>query len=189
MWIHIPSNETAWEIWGQGKSVCVNKGNLWGRTRADIEQEVTTSKGESAKEVMIRKMHSPRQAILILTAQELSIQHEWSPYLAETFPNKVTSAWQNRQETDQEIFFQAIAGNSCLIGQLLPRLLWVQFCRFVFAFAFSLHPASTNAIVLPSILPLITIVANTQLDSHKQKDKNFCVFSSTTWDRYKLLNL
>ena len=54
----------------QEKSVCVNKGNLRGRTRADIDQEVTTSKGESAKELMIRKMHSPRQAILVLTGHD-----------------------------------------------------------------------------------------------------------------------
>ena len=48
----------------------VNRGNLRGRTRAHIDQEVTTSKGESAKERMIRKMHKPRQAILVLTGHD-----------------------------------------------------------------------------------------------------------------------
>ena len=50
MWIHIPSNETAWEMPKTGKKRLRKQGNLQGRTRADIEQEVTASKGQSAKE-------------------------------------------------------------------------------------------------------------------------------------------
>ena len=46
------------------------KRNPRGRTRADIDQEVTTSKGESAYELMIREMHCPRQAILVLTGHD-----------------------------------------------------------------------------------------------------------------------
>ena len=46
------------------------KGNLWGHTCADIGQEFTTSSGESAKELMIREMHLPRQAILAWTGHD-----------------------------------------------------------------------------------------------------------------------
>ena len=53
-----------------GKKRLREQGNLQGRTRADIEQEVTASKGQSAKEHMIRKMPSPRQAILVLTGHD-----------------------------------------------------------------------------------------------------------------------
>ena len=59
MWIHIPSNETAWEMpkTGKKRSCKQEKGNLRGSTRAaDIDQEVTTSNGESTGEVMIREM-------------------------------------------------------------------------------------------------------------------------------------
>ena len=40
------------------------------RVQISNTEEVTTSKGKSAKELMIRKMHSPRQAILILTGHD-----------------------------------------------------------------------------------------------------------------------
>ena len=158
MWIHIP-----WEMpkryRRQGKSVCESKGNLRGRTRADIDQKVTTSKGESAKELMIRKMHRPRQAILVLTGHDRTKNGSCRNILLQSYMcvTKPTRNWF------QEIFLQAIVGNSCSGSQLLSRLLWVRFCRFVFAFAFSLRPASTNGIVLPSILLLITIVANTSV--------------------------
>ena len=89
MWIHIPSNEKAWRCWRQGKSVCVNKGNLRGRTRADIKQEVTTSKGKSQGtydwENAQSSTSNPR-------FWQDTIQHERSPDVAETFSNNVTSA-------------------------------------------------------------------------------------------------
>ena len=119
--------------WRQGKSVCVNKGNL---LRAQT----------SNKKLQLRKVKAPTNSWLekctVLDRQSSfwqdPIQHERSPDLAETFSNEVTSAWQNRQETD-----------------------FKRFCGFVFAFAFSLRPASTNGTVLTSILLLITVVANT----------------------------
>ena len=62
--------ETAWEMPKTGKKRLRKQGNLQGRKRADIEQEVTASKGQSAKEHMIRKMHSPRQAIPVLIGHD-----------------------------------------------------------------------------------------------------------------------
>ena len=58
MWIHIPSNKTAWEMPKTGKKPSRKQGkrNLRGRTRVDSDQEGTTSNGESAKEIMIREM-------------------------------------------------------------------------------------------------------------------------------------
>ena len=58
MWIHIPSNETALEMprTGKKRSSKQGKGNLRGSTRAESDQEATTSNGECAKEVMIREM-------------------------------------------------------------------------------------------------------------------------------------
>ena len=58
------------EIPKTGKKRLRKQGKPSGRTRADIDQEVTTSKGESTKELMIRKMHRPRQAILVLTGHD-----------------------------------------------------------------------------------------------------------------------
>ena len=58
MWIHIPSNETALEMprTGKKRSSKQGKGHPRGRTRAESDQEGTTSNAESAKEVMIREM-------------------------------------------------------------------------------------------------------------------------------------
>ena len=56
MQIHHPSNETGWMMRKTSKkrSHKQGTGNERARTRAD--QEVTTSNGESAKQLMIREM-------------------------------------------------------------------------------------------------------------------------------------
>ena len=158
MWIHIP-----WEMpkryRRQGKAFAKAR-ETFGDVLVQIlikKLQLQPSKGESAKELMIRKMHRPRQAILVLTGHDRAKNGSCRNILQQSCMcvTKPTRNWF------QEIFLQAIVGNSFSGSQLLSRLLWVWFCRFVFAFAFSLCPASTNGIVLPSILLLITIVANT----------------------------
>ena len=42
-----------------------DKGYLRRRTHTDIDLKVTTLNGESAKELVIRRMHSARQAVLV----------------------------------------------------------------------------------------------------------------------------
>ena len=56
MWIHIPSNETGWELLniGKNRSCKQEKVNLQGHTCAD--QEVTTLNGESAKGLLLGEM-------------------------------------------------------------------------------------------------------------------------------------
>ena len=90
---------------------------------------------------------------------EDTIQHEPSPDLAglaETFSNKVTSAFQNRQETDFNRFSCRRSLATVVWATNFCHDSWVWFCGFVFAFAFSFCPASTNGIVLSSILFLIS---------------------------------
>ena len=152
MWIHISSHETAWGILKTRKkrSRKQGKGNLRGRNSCRF-----WSNSESAKEIMIRKMYIPRWAILVLTGHDPTWNKHGScrNILQENHicVRKPTRNWF------QEIFLQAIAGNNCSTGQLLPRLLWVRFCGFVFAFAFNFRPANTNTngLVLPSMLFLV----------------------------------
>ena len=101
MWIHIPPNETAWEMPKTGKKRCVHKG-----TFGDVRVQI------SNKKLQLRKAKAPRKLWLekctVLDKQSSfwqdTIQHERSSNLAETFSNEVTSAWQNRQETDFKKF-------------------------------------------------------------------------------------
>ena len=123
MWIRIPSNVTAWEMPKTGKKSSRKQGkaNLRGRTHADIDQEPL----RTAKAPRNLRLEKCRFLDWQSSFWQDTIRHEPSPDLAETFSNKVTCAWQNRHWRNwfQEIFLQAIAGNSCLTGQLLPRLL------------------------------------------------------------------
>ena len=159
MWIHIP-----WEMpkryRRQGKSVCVKQGKPSGT--------YTCRYRSKSYNFSLLKAKAPRNLWLEkctgLDRQSSFWQDtiERRTGLAETFSNKVTCAWQNRQETDFKRF-------SCRRSS--ATVVWAaNFCHdscesgsvgFVFAFVFSLRPASTNGIVLPSILLLITIVANT----------------------------
>ena len=135
---------------GKKSSRKQGEANLRGRTRADIDQEPL----RTAKAPRNLRLEKCRFLDWQSSFWQDTIRHEPSRDLAETFSNKVTCAWQNRHWRNwiQEIFLQAIAGNSCLTGQLLPRLLESGSACSSLPFAFNFHPASTNGIILPSIL-------------------------------------
>ena len=135
---------------GKKRSRKQGKRNLRRRTRADIDKKVTTSKGESAKELIIRQMYIPRRATLVLTGHDPTWTKAGS--CRNIFQRSHMCATKPTRNWFQEIFLQAIADNSFSTGQLLPRLLLgVLFTGFVFAFAFNFRPANTNGIILPSI--------------------------------------
>ena len=83
-----------------GKKRLRKQGNLQGRTRADIEQEVTASKGQSAKEHMIRKMHSPRFDRTRSNMNEARILQKLSP----------TKSYL-RDKTDKKLLRDILAGD------------------------------------------------------------------------------
>ena len=105
-------------------------------------------------------------------------------------------------------------GKNFLTGQLLQWLLWVRFCRFVFDFFTSVFNSLTNGLdstrLCSSSSSAINFSCSTweprsphQLDSCRmnskgfsslkvslnlRKDKDSCVFPSTTWKGYTVIS-
>ena len=107
-----------------------------------------------------------------------TIQDEQSPKLAETFSNKVTSAWENRQETD----FTRFSCKRLPAAIVRPWLLRVRVCRFA---AFALSSIFDR---LELYIEWIRKLCSLKVSSNLLKNKDFCVFSSTTWNRYTVIS-
>ena len=146
MRIHIPSNETGWEMPKSGKKRSRKQGrqNPWRRTRED--QEVITSNVLKAAFVFLDGQCSFWQD---------TIQDEPRPggtkagSCGNILQQSHICVTKPAREWFHEIFLQVIAPT----GQLFrPWLFWARFCRFIFAFVFNFRPASTNCPVLPSTL-------------------------------------
>ena len=142
----------------------------------------------------------PRLAMLIFTGHD----PRWSKYgsCGNILQQSYICVTKPARDWFHEIFFQAIACEDCLTGKFLPWLFWARFCRFVFAFVFNFRPVSTNGLILPSrfVLPAINFsysqslaLSISKFESFfrfkvflhfcTQKDKDFCVFPLSTWNR------
>ena len=99
-----------------------------------------------------------------------TIQDEPSPELAETFSNKVTSAWQNRQETADFTRFSCKRLPATIVR---PWLLWVRVCRFISGSNYISNDFESFALWR-------------SLRTCK-RTRTFAFFSSTTWNRYTVI--
>ena len=106
-----------------------------------------------------------------------TIQDEPSTELAETFSNKVTSAWQNGKKLISRDFLvrdcrqQMFDHDSCESGSAGSSL-----------------PLSSIFDWLELYIEWIRKLCSLKVSSNLQKNRDFCVFSSTTWNRYNFIS-
>ena len=177
MRIHIPSNETAWEMPKTERKRLRKQGNLRGRTSAYIEQEVTASKGQCAKELMIWKnaqssRGNPRFDRTRSNMKETRILQKHSPtksYLRDKTAGQETvkrfSCRRSPAIVDSSANFchdscGSGSGDSSDSSLPLPSV-----CALL-----------ARSIILPSILLLITIIANTSARFALAKGQELLLF-------------
>ena len=159
MWIHIPSNETAWEMPKTGKNRLRKQGKPSGtyacryRSRS-YNFERRKRQGTYDQKNAQSSTGNPRFDRTRSNMNVARILQKHSPtksHVRDKTDKKHISRDFLAGDRWQQLFEQPT-----FVTTLGSPVLRVRLCL-----AFSLRPASTNGIVLPSILLWITLVANT----------------------------